>query len=73
VSAKIQTVVVGSDNVAFDPASCSRVKTFDANANVLTDTATDSASISRVKTFTYIEVNGVWVAETESRWILAKA
>lgn len=57
-------IVLDSAGVAFSPASCSHVYTYDGSDNMTTDAASDGATV-RVKTMTYS--SGKMIAET--KWV----
>jgi YD repeat-containing protein len=69
MSASVRSVVKDNLGQTFDPGSLPHSYTYDANANLLTDTCIEGGAIVRVKTFTYIEQNSIWLMVTESAWI----
>lgn len=68
MTARINTVVLDSKGVGFDPASLPHSYTYDANGNMLTDTCVDGAT-TRVKTYTYTQVASAWKVATVSGWV----
>jgi hypothetical protein len=68
MSASTRIVVKDSNGITFDPASLPHSFTYDANANLLTDTCFEQGAVVRQKTFGYTQVGGVTLVESESAW-----
>ena len=68
MAAGVRILVKDSAGIAFDLASCAHRFTYDANGNLLTDTCFEQGAVVRQKTFTYVQINDVWLIETESAW-----
>ncbi len=69
MAAGIRSLVKDDRGITFDPASLPHSFAYDTNGNMLTDTCIEQGSIVRVKTFTYAQVNGMWLMQTESVWV----
>jgi hypothetical protein len=64
----VRIAVKDANGIAFDPASLPHAYSYDTNGNRLTDTCFEQGAVVRQKTFTYVQINDVWLIETESAW-----
>jgi YD repeat-containing protein len=65
----VRLSVKDANGVTFEPGACDHQFSYDANGNLLVDTAIENGAIVRQKARTFTQINGTWFAATESRWI----